>query len=359
MRKVIVLSLVWLLILTGCGSSNTTTESSTASLSSNYYRMINKGRGSNSENFYLEYSESKDLVTIGSGLQSLSSSYFSIDNYYLSEGIELTGEDYSALLRRDPKGTKDSEKEYPYTLQVPHGTKLDGVKDPIMVYNLTELDFYKHSGTTYKLAGASFAIILDPHKENNTELDSDMKVSTIKKFSKEAIKKMYTFIRKKKSSLKDLPILIGVYMANDNDVSLVNGNYIYHAYCKDGNVGVMKAVNYENVFFTSTRAEELDPETYSEFEAIKASLKNASTEAAGLVGEAKYSDKKIQSMKITAHLNVKTYTELLYLTGVLAKRMNNAFSSDFEIKCLVYSQDDLMAVITKDVGKKATTTILD
>lgn len=362
-KKMIAAGLGVMVFLTGCSrsTSNTTSTSANAtdasSFNGDYYKMINTGRGTNSENLYLEFSSTSDLVTIGSGLQLLSTAHYSTDSYYMAEGSQLTDDDYDQLLKRDAKGTKN--KKYPYTLQVAHGTTLDGIKDPIMADTLTEQDYYVKSGTKYRLAALSFAIIVNPKTASNESFDTEMSTKTIRNYSQSAIKKMYKYIRAKKSKLKNLPCLIAIYSANDDEVSKINGNYIYQSYCTNGSVGSMSTVNHENVIFTSTRAKKLDPTTYSDFETIKSSLKKASTEAAGLVGEGHYVNNTLQSMKIEAHLNIKTYTELLYLTSVLADRIDSKFTEDFNIKCLVYSQDELMAIIIKNKGEDAETTIIE
>ena len=59
---------------------------------------------------------------------------------------------------------------------------------------------------------------------------------------------------------------------------------------------------------------------------------------------------EIQSMVIKAHLNVKTSTELMYLTSIIADGIESKFSDDFNVKVLVYSQDDVEAIIIKDKG---------
>ena len=64
---------IMLVLATGCSSktvktSNSTKESSAKTFDGNYYNMINNGRSKNSEKFYLNFSNTKDLVTIGSGL---------------------------------------------------------------------------------------------------------------------------------------------------------------------------------------------------------------------------------------------------------------------------------------------------
>ena len=90
---------IMLIFATGCSSktvktSNSTKESSAKTFDGNYYNMINNGRSKNSEKFYLNFSNTKDLVTIGSGLQILSTKHFSTNDYYLSEGLQLTPTDY-------------------------------------------------------------------------------------------------------------------------------------------------------------------------------------------------------------------------------------------------------------------------
>jgi len=64
-------------------------------------------------------------------------------------------------------------------------------------------------------------------------------------------------------------------------------------------------------------------------------------------------------MKMEAHLNIKTYTEMLYLTSVLADKIDSKFTQDFQVSCLVYTQDELMAVIIKKKGGDAETTIVE
>ena len=102
----------------------------------------------------------------------------------------------------------------------------------------------------------------------------------------------------------------------------------------------------------------MDATTSNEFDIIKNNLKEAATEAAGLVGTARYQDNKIQSMVIEAHLNVKTATELMYLSSIIADGIDTRFSSEFDIKVLVYSQDELMTVIVKDAGQDVKSSFL-
>lgn len=117
-------------------------------------------------------------------------------------------------------------------------------------------------------------------------------------------------------------------------------------------------MNHENVLFTSERAEQLDKTTFADFETIKRTVKNAATEAVGFVGEARYMNNEIQSMVINANLNIKSSTELMYLTSIIADAIDTKFTYDFQISVLVNSQDQLQAVIVKDKGQSSKSTYL-
>lgn len=360
MKKLVCL-LVLSLLVCGCHAKESVkeqTSNETASMNSfdeGYYKIVKLENSELREDFYNDYGTTSDFKTIGRGLQLLSSEYFSTKDYYMSEGQYLGIKELYQLIRRDSDPTT-----YPYTLQPAKGTKIENVDEPIMVSNIQEQDYYVKEGNNYILKGVSFSIILHPLQSDGQTLSTPFSDSVIESYGKEIIPKFYKFIREYASfeKIRDLPILVTVYQATDLTSSTVDGNYILKSYCQKGEQGTIQNVNFENVIFASSRAEEIDSVTSSEFDIIKQSLKDAAIEAAGLQGTARYIDGKIQSMIINANLNVKSYTELLYLTSRLADQIDNQFSYDFDIKVLVKSQDELQAVIIKNKGEKIKSEIL-
>lgn len=349
MRKLIVVLLVGLMLV-GCQGAKDQvqeqTNSSTASMDSfndSYYKIIGKDGSQLREDFYLTYGTSHDFETVGRGLQILSTNYFSTSSHYMSEGQYLKLSMLNELLGRKSE----------YSIQPSASEVIENVEAPTMVQTIQEQDYYVRSGNNYTLKGISFALIIDPRKRDNTVLDTPMSNASIEKYGRECISKFYNVITKAEDfeKIKDLPILITIYRATDKTSSTVDGNYILKCYCQKG-LGEIVKVNHENVLFTSDRAEKLDKTTYADFSALKTSLKDAAQEAAGLVGEARYVDGQIQSMVITANLNVKSYTELMYLTSLIADGIDSIFTYDFDVKVLVNSQDELQAVIIKEKGQK-------
>lgn len=352
MKKVVCFFLC-LVMLTGCHRAKKSvqeqSESSATSMESfddSYYQIVklNDDGSQLREEFYLRYGNSNDFQTIGRDLQLLSSKYFSTSKYYMSEGQYISLSSYNNMLKRNSD----------YSLQPQKDEVIDGVKSPYMVRSLQEQDFYTKDGKNYKLKGISLGVVIDPRDENNVALDESMQAEAIEKYGREVIGKLYNVIQTKEEfeKIKDVPILIAVYRASNTALTTVSGQYILESYC-DGTIGAIKKLNFKSVLFTSADAEKIDKTTYNEFITIKSLLKAQAIEAAGFVGEAKYIDNEIQSMVITANLNVKTYTELLDLTSLIADSIDDKFSYDFDCKVLVKSQDELQAVIIKNKGKDA------
>lgn len=355
MKKLTILCLV-MFLLVGCGKKEdkvqtnvTGDEASMDSLDDSYYKMIKMPRSELSEQFYNDFSTTDDFEVIGRDLQILSSKHFSTSSYYMSEGQHITRDEKKKLLQRNQE----------YTLQPKARTTIEGVLNPVMVSSIQEQDFYVKDGSKYTLKALSIAIVIEPRDANNHVLTTPMSDKIVKAYAKDTIKKFYDYMQNSESmqKLRDLPMLIAVYQASNSEESTMSGKYIYESYCDD-ELGDIKTLNHKNVLFSSKEAEKIDMATYSEFNEIKNNLKKASTEAAGLVGEAKYIDNEIQSMVIEAHLNVKTYTELLYLTSLLADNIDRKFSNSFDVKTLIYSQDGLKAIIVKNKGESAQTNIL-
>jgi Protein involved in sex pheromone biosynthesis len=356
--KKLILSLCILALLCGCQKAKETVETTSDAVeigntSESYYRMINVGASQLRDDYYSKFSRTDDLMTIGRGLQILSDEYFSMDSYYMSEGQYLT------LNTRKELSSYYKSKDHPYSLEPAKTEKIQGISGLDMIEDIHEQDYYQKSGNQYSLSGVSFAIVLDPKSASEQESIS-ITDNSLRNFAENCIKNFYSNISKMKSfeKIRKLPILITVFRRTDSSKSSLDGNYILKSYC-DGSVGSIKSVNHKNVIFTSDETKEIDPSTHEEFETIKNNLKKASIESASIVGKAKYIEDKIQSMTIEAHLNIKTYTELLYLTSVLENNISTRFSSDFTINVLVYSQDKLQATIIKNSGKDSITSFLN
>lgn len=356
MKKIVAL-LIGALLLTGCHDAKETVENQTAndvsttdSLDNSFYRVVNFNTNLNRDNYYTSFGQTSDFQTVGRELQILSTAHFSTNDYYMSEGQYLKTEDMNKLLKRS-----NDPKEYPHTLQVQRGESIGGVENPIMVSTVHEQDYYRKEGNNYELKGVSVAIVLDPRDEKNNRLSTSMDESIVAEFGRKAINELYSYLQTKKD-LKDVPANICVYYATNTNESDINGRYILKSYC-DGKVGNIETLNYHNYMFTSEAATAADEETAAQFEIFKSNMKKAAIEAVGVIGYGRYKDGVIQSMNINLNVNVKTYEELIYLVSTAADEVDNQFTG-FDIKVLVSSQEKLEAIIIRDKGEKAKSSLL-
>lgn len=353
MKKLLIVCLC-LVMMSGCSSSdtekkeeNSTDTSSTDSLDDTFYPMVNLGTNIIREYYYNDFYSSDDFQNIGRELQVLATEHFSTSEYYMSEGLQLVKKDKDKLLKRS-----SDPDEYPYTLQPSKGTTIENVQDPVMVENICEQDLYTKNGTDYTLAGMAIAVIIDPTGGGSTKMSDE----TIEDYGKQTIKKMYEYLQSKKD-LKNIPVIIGIYRENVNSENSYNGKYILSSYCTNGSVGEIKTLDYDTYIFTSDEAKTADEETESQFSVFKNNLKNAATEAIGVVGYGKYKNGSIQSMKIQLTVNVKTYTELIYIVELAADEMDNRFTG-FDCYTIINDQDGLKAVIIKKAGEDAQSQLL-
>ncbi len=361
MKKVTIL-LVAVLLLTGCSTKQTgeiieSEVSSSESLGNNYYPIVQFEPNTGRNEYYNNFNLSNDFQTISRELEIMSTSYFSTDKYYMSDGQELSYGDINddLLLWRT--------EELPYALQPEKDEEIGGETSVIMTSSVYELDFYQKDGDTYNLSGASFAIVIDPlTKTESGELVSikdKLSDQYIEEFSKYAIETLYKYIQEDEryESLKGVPILTAVYYATDPDVSKNSGSYIYKAY-HNGGVGEVTAVDYQQVIFTSSDAEVADPITSSEFLQFKNALKSDAVEAVGAVGYGRYNDGDLSSLEIKITANVKTYVELEYIVSIATSEVDSRFTTPVPITVTIYSQDKLEAVIIKQQGQNAISQML-
>ena len=347
--KKLLIGILCLLLCTGCTSKSSKKEtkssqdiSSTDSLDDSFYPIVNLGTNLIRETFYQDFSSSDDFQTIGRELQVLSTEYFSTSDYYMSEGLQLVKKDKDELLLRNKK----------HSLQPATGETVDGKEVSKMVENISEQDYYEKSGDKYTLKGMAIAIILDATGGTNDVLSDD----SVNNYGKEVISKLYNYLQTKKS-VKDIPTLIAVYRKNVKDENSYNGHYIYSSYCKNGKVGSIKLLDYNTYIFTSDEANKADESLYSQFSVFKNNVKNASTEAVGVVGYGKYKDGSIQTMKIQVKVSVKSYTELIYMVETVADEMDSHFSG-VDTYAIINDQDGLKAVVIKNAGEDAQSTLL-
>ncbi len=363
MKKVSIILLI-IVLISGCSTqtSNPTDiiESQSAShqgISDAYYPIVQFEPNTGRNEYYTGTVGTNDFQTISRELEIMSQKHFSTDEYYMSDGQMMEYGDIQddlLLWKTD---------ELPYSLQPGKDEQIDGLTNVIMTSSVYELDFYKRVDDQYALSGASFAIVLDPLKRNDdgsySRVEETLSDGYIESFSKNAMETLYKYIQEDEryASLKNVPIVIGVYLSTDPDESKNSGSYIYQSF-SNGTFGEVTSVNYSQVIFTSSEAEQIDPITSSEFSQFKNALKENAVESVGAVGYGRYNDDKLTSLNIKITANVKTYVELEAIVSIATSEVNSRFSTPVPITVTIESQDQLEAIIIKERGKDAISSMI-
>lgn len=346
MKKFLICLLVLCFSLSGCKRVQDTIDEETSaenavanSFDSTYYNTINSSGTDAREQILNDFSSNQnDFNLVGRGLQVLSLDYFSNKDHYLREGTHLSRRDYADLTGT---GTDNS-------LQ-PVGT-VDGITDPTLVQSIIQQEYVKKSVSGYDLAGFSIAIAIASDITTDGVV-REFSQNTIETYSKEAIPKVYQYFISQYEELANVPILITVYqMAKSTDET--SGKYIYSCYC-NGSLGDIKSVNMQTVVFTSDEAKTIDNSLSSEFVVFKEKIKNAATDAVGVVGYGTYLNGKVINMRIEFRFNTKTYTETNTLMNIAASEIDSCFTNEFDIKGIVYTQNQLQGFIVKKAGENA------
>ncbi len=352
MKKTIIL-IVLMLMLSGCNQARDTVDTETQTkvvssqeLDSSFYSIVSMGASNIRTNYYTSFYSTVDFAKIGNGMQRLSSRVFSTDDYYLAEGNLLTSGNLSDLLRRS-----SDPSEYPSTLQPQRGTVIEGIENAIMVSTVYEQDFYQEEGGQFNLAGASFAIVLDPRDESNNRLASPMTTTTILEYGQGVIPVLYEYV-KGLDDFSEVPVNVYVYLATDTSEDYYGGGYILQCNESNGSLGEIDSVEDTTVLFISSEASAIDYNLNDSFATFRREIKDSAYEAAGVIGQGTYNGNTLVKLTIDVNINVKTYTEMIYLISVIKESADNYLQS-YPLTILVSSQDEPVAVITKEASRNS------
>lgn len=363
MKKIISV-LVIAILLSGCSQIQETVSNndndvvtSGDSLDSTYYPIVQLDAYTGRNEYYNNYNGTSDFQKIGRDLEILSNDYFDTSTHYMAEGQILTQADsYSDLLL-----WKSDTNEY--TLQPAKDDIIEGYTNVIMASSVYELDFYQKNGENYDLAGMSFSIILKPLSKTESgtyeSITGGLTDTYILEYAREVTETLYSYIQNDStfSQYAGLPILIGVYEANDSSDSLYGGSYILETFGQEGKLEDSSELDFQEVIFSSSEATLIDPELANDITLLKTNLKSVSLESVGVVGYGTYYKGELISLTLKVTANVKSYVELAYAIGVIADEMND-IELDISFTTVVYSQDQLEAFIVKDVSSDAKTEII-
>lgn len=339
MKKVIVFLI--LILLSSCTSDiNGEDPTIIERLNNNDYSMILPFVASEVRQYHGTYLGRADFLEIGARLEDKSKEHFNVDDYYLSEGQVLTNNELTQLVRRE-------STDNPYGLNPPSGSEFlvgtsdIAVVDAVVVADVVEIDFYQQSGGETKLAGMSFAIVLN---QSLSSADGLINVSdqVLYEYGSNMGRKLDRYIRSL-NDMEDMPIYIALYVTNPSD-AVLPGRYIADGYFT-ARGGQFSLNNEQWVLFPSAQATSIDAGLADKFNALKTRITEFIPESVGVVGEARYVDNQTDFLRLTLTIQAKTYSEIRGLTQFTIELLQDLDQRNFPIVVRINSISETLVLI--------------
>lgn len=320
MKKLVLVILI--LLLTGCGEK----EKIEAEIIFNddIYQTFLPYKESVGENYVVDNKTTRyDLLEVDEILTDLSTNYFAPNNSYYQEGQYLTKETLKELL--DDKHLNKSNSIEVNNKKYHHN----------YISYIYEQNYLSSNGN---LKGISIALGLNPYLEykndNNITQYKELDENQVLNIGKQKALELQEYI-KTIEELKDIKILFTLYLQpspNSTDV----GTFKYIS-LSPKSVNDFKALNYQDVYLTSTYCQNNDILTYNNYNTFIQKLKT-NFDDLYISGKGIYIDNKLKDIIININTITKTNGELRALNQKISEEVINLFGS--EPKVIVYTKNN-------------------
>jgi len=332
MKKIIILSLSLILLLTGCAPNfnkqeevvqdNKDTKEKAIipnyKISDNYYQTFVPYIPSKSRGLVVNNINSKfNLTEFETGLMRVAQNKFDTDKYVFQEGQIIETKQIRSWLNR--KYTAEQLKEKDLKEEENIGLNpVDNGKEETPKYLAHILELYYYQKVQF---GAWYETKI-PHAELEKEG---------KKLADEVLKRL-----RKMDDLKDVPITIALF-EQQSKTSVVPGTFFAYANAEKGsaNLGGWEKVNEKYLQFPSTEASESYRDDSNAFLNFKQDVETYFPNFNGVIGKAFYVNDQLQELNINIPIQFYGKAEGIgftqYVTGLVVKHFPAYISVQVEI----------------------------
>jgi protein involved in sex pheromone biosynthesis len=349
-RKLLVVGLVGLLILVGCGSKSKgdgDVDDTIVKTEKGEYDLIAPFEASPIRYMHAINYREQDVMEVGRRLIEKSKEHFSTDSYRMSEGQVINETRYSELMTY-----KSTNNPNGLMTRYDGGLEIDGVKleRPVFLNGIFEIAFHKDKGT--KVDGVSVALVLN----RNQTIDSS--TGAYHRLSDEALFKvgqsmgiqLGAYIRSL-GNLSDVPIYIALYAQSSSEDKLpgnyLPGYYIGDALVKD-NAASFKTNKEGWLMLSDTEATKKIPNVAAEFRNLRSGVTFfTGDESTSLIGKAFLVDNKLELINYEVNVGAKTFMEMYSVGRYIMAQLNDSENLDVELKVNIKTYQNTRAVIIK------------
>lgn len=371
MKKVVIgLSmLLTAMVLTACGSLDNLSGSSTSTNSDNkngtqltgqtnsndYQGVIKNGHYQTSKSRGVSVSQESNQFNIKSfesELLNISKKEFSTKKYIFQEGQYLSTKTVTNWLGRKSKSNPTGLNPKKNGSTSPTG------RNPIYLSQISEQDFMVQDGKQLKTSGITIGLAMnsvDYYKKTKygATFETDISKVQMKKEGKLIANQVLARLRKK-SALKDVPVVIAMYRQASDD-SLVGGNF--YAYSVN-NGGTTKVSNWTKVnqksyvFPTQSGKSAPNSNDESSFENFKSQIQNFFPNLSGVTAQAQYTDDSLSGMNVTINTQFYSQTEIISFTQYLQNAAQKYLPANAPIDITVQSTEGIQSFLSRKADEK-------
>ncbi len=355
-RKLLIVGIVSLLVLVGCGTNkkgNVDVDDTVVKTEKGEYDLIAPFEASPIRYMHAINYREQDVMEVGRRLIEKSKEHFSTDSYRMSEGQVINETRYSELMTfksaNNPNGLMTRYNE---------GLEIDGVKleRPVFLNGIFEVAFHKDKGS--KVDGVSVALVLNRNQVTNSQTGAYHRLSdeALFKVGQSMGIQLGAYIRSL-GSLSDVPIYIALYAQSSTDDKLpgnyLPGYYIGDAIVKD-NAASFKKNNEGWLMLSDAEATKKVPNAAAEFRSLRSGVTFfTGDESTSLVGKAFLIDDKLDLVNYEVNVGAKTFMEMYSVGRYIMSHLDASDTNDVELKVNIKIYQNTRAVIIKRPNEAA------
>ncbi|XTP54951.1 CamS family sex pheromone protein [Niallia sp. Krafla_26] len=382
MRKILMVTLGMVLLLTGCAPNfqkqeeivqdQDSKEEETAiipkyKISDEYYRTILPFKESESRGLVVNNVSTKyNLNEFETGLMRVATHNFDTEKYLFQEGQYLDKETVTSWLRRKYTPAQLAERK----LKEEENLGLNPIdneqgsiderneRSPIYLAHILEHNYLtKNDNGKVSLGGVVIGLALNSvhyyQKEQygatfETKIEHDVLAAEGKKMAEEIIKRLRNI-----EGLSEVPITIALF-EQESKTSVVPGNFFAYAHANKGssNLGDWKNINEKYVLFPSSEATEQHRDDVTSFSNFKQDVEDYFPNFNGVVGRAFYMGGHLQELNIDIPIQFYGKTEAIGFTQFVTGKVMEHFPDYIAVQVNISSVLGPEGLIVKDVDQK-------
>ncbi|MTH54201.1 CamS family sex pheromone protein [Bacillus mangrovi] len=313
-----------------------------------------------------------DLDKFEIGLMDLAQEPFpSNKDFYYQEGQYLTQDQVSGWLRYKYEGealkekqneAKGQDKEFKNSGLNPVINNLNSTDTPKYLASVLEQNYLKRvDDNTVKLGGVMIGVALNSvhyYKNNDIQKEERLDSSKVRQEGEKIAAEIVKQARQSKE-LADVPIRVALFQQQPKS-SIIPGSFIAQSEAKPGssNLEGWKDINESYSFFPSPEAKEKRPEDSDTFERLKEDIGEYFPNYTGVIGQARYKEDEMQSLKIEIPMQFYGKAEVVALTQFVNDKMRQYFPQDYiDLEVNITSTDGQEALIVRRAGEETETHI--